>query len=178
MPRGARRPRAPSPADPPPAPAAPTPSGPTGYLLKTEPATYSIDTLASEPNMTGTWDGVRNRQARNVLAGMPMGSKCFLYHSSCKQPAIVGVVEVVKEAYPDPTAPPGTPWVAVDVRLVRRLQRPILLAELKASADPAIQRLPLLRQARLSVMLLPPDQWAAILRLEGNDHVATTVSKD
>eukprot|EP00667_Euglena_gracilis_P024169 EG_transcript_27634 len=159
-----KRPRPPPPAA---ATAPPRPAGPQWYLLKTEPAEYSVDRLAAEPRMTGMWDGVRNHQARRVLLEMRAGEQGFLYHSSCKQPAIVGVVQVAREAYPDPTAGGDTPWVAVDVTLRRRLARPIPLEELKRSPDPAVQSLTLLRQARLSVHRLTEEQWHAVLALEG-----------
>ena len=145
------------------------------WLMKSEPTTYSIDDL--ERAGTDAWDGVRNHQARNHLRAMRRGDRAFFYHSSCPQPAVVGVMEIVREAYPDPTAfdprspyhdPRSTPeaprWYAVDVRFVERLPKPVPLAAIKA--DPALAELPLVRRgSRLSVMPVTPAQWRRILAL-------------
>ena len=115
------------------------------WLLKSEPATFSIDDLKRRPGRTEHWDGVRNYQARNMLReGLKKGDLAFFYHSSCDQPGIAGVVEVVREGYPDFTSfdpdsdyfdPNGAPdkprWYMVDVRFKRALTRTITLHELK-----------------------------------------------
>jgi len=146
------------------------------WLMKSEPGTYAIDDL--ERAGTDSWDGVRNYQARNHLRAMRRGDQALFYHSSCPAPGVVGIMEIVREAYPDPTAldpqspyhdPRSTPeaprWSAVDVRFVRRLRRLIPLAELKT--QPALADLPLVRRGnRLSVMPLTREQWQAILALE------------
>ncbi len=147
------------------------------WLLKSEPAVYSVDDLAAAPGSTDRWDGVRNYQARNFLRSMRVGDLAFFYHSSCPQPGIAGIVRIVREAYPDPTAldprspyhdPRATPeaprWYAVDVRLERRLARLIALAELRAC--PGLEGLALLRRGqRLSVMPVAPEHWRRILAL-------------
>ncbi|RMD80309.1 MAG: EVE domain-containing protein [Gammaproteobacteria bacterium] len=147
------------------------------WLLKSEPAVYSVDDLAAAPGSTDRWDGVRNYQARNFLRSMRVGDLAFFYHSSCPQPGIAGIVRIVREAYPDPTAldprspyhdPRATPeaprWYAVDVRLERRLARLITLAELRAC--PGLEGLALLRRGqRLSVMPVAPEHWRRILAL-------------
>ncbi|ROR34722.1 EVE domain-containing protein [Inmirania thermothiophila] len=149
----------------------------TYWLLKSEPATYGIDDLAAAPDGTDAWDGVRNHQARNFLRAMRVGDRAFFYHSNCRRPAVVGIVEVVREAYPDPTAfDPASPyhdpradprrprWFAVDVRLVERLPRPVTLAELRA--EPALEGLLILRRGnRLSVTPVAPAHWAHILAM-------------
>ncbi|MDX1655416.1 MAG: EVE domain-containing protein, partial [Candidatus Competibacteraceae bacterium] len=124
------------------------------------------------------WDGVRNYQARNLMRQMALGDRAFFYHSNTKTPGIVGIVKVLREAYPDETArnpdspyfdPRATPdnprWYRVDVQLVRRLKRPITLAELKG--HPQLEGLALLRRGnRLSVLPVADEQWAFIVGLE------------
>jgi predicted RNA-binding protein with PUA-like domain len=148
------------------------------WLLKSEPDVFGIDHLAARPNQSEHWDGVRNYQARNLLRGMRAGDLAFFYHSSCKEPGIAGIVEVVREGYPDRTAfdpesryydpqsrPESPRWFMVDVRLVRKLRHIITLAELRA--HPELAGMALLRRGnRLSVMPLSEAQWSFILALE------------
>jgi predicted RNA-binding protein with PUA-like domain len=149
------------------------------WLMKSEPATFSIDDLAAKPGQTEPWDGVRNYQARNRLRDqMKCGDQVFFYHSNTRSPGIVGIAEVVREGYPDftafdpqsryydPKSEPAKPrWYMVDIRLVRKLKRIITLAELKS--HPELRELPLLQRGnRLSIIALTPEQWAFILRLE------------
>ncbi len=149
------------------------------WLLKSEPDVFSIGDLALRPGRMEHWDGVRNYQARNYLRdGMRRGDLAFFYHSSCAVPGIAGIIEIVREGYPDNTAldpaspchdPASTPdsprWYMVDVRLRRAFKRIISLPELKAC--PALAGMPLLgRGNRLSVMPVTPEQWSAILALE------------
>jgi predicted RNA-binding protein with PUA-like domain len=147
------------------------------WLMKSEPDTFSIDDL--ERVVTEAWNGVRNYQARNMIRDrMQTGDLAFFYHSSCAIPGIVGIMEVVRSAYPDSTAldvsspyydpqsSAGDPrWYMVDVRFVRKLRRCISLQELKNHAD--LLDLPLLRRGnRLSVMPITAQQWKYILSLE------------
>lgn len=149
------------------------------WLFKSEPDVYGIDDLAAEPYQTDHWDGVRNYQARNFMRDrMKTGDLGFFYHSNTKVPGIVGIVEVVREGYPDHTAfdpgsgyhdpksdPDNPRWYMVDVRLVRRLARTIPLAELKDR--PELEGMPLVRKgSRLSVMPVEPEHWEFILSLE------------
>jgi predicted RNA-binding protein with PUA-like domain len=151
------------------------------WLLKTEPDTFSIDTLAALPRRTSCWDGVRNYQARNFLRDtMARGDEAFLYHSSCAVPGIVGLLRIVRAGYPDYTAldrshphydPASTPenprWYMVDVQLARRLKRIITLDELRAYAATRLKGMPLLRRGnRLSVMPIEAAHWRFILSLE------------
>ena len=132
------------------------------WLFKSEPGCYSIDDLARDKRTH--WDGVRNYQARNMLRDdVKKGDLVFFYHSNCAEPAIVGVADVVREAYPDPTqfdpedahfdpkSDPDDPrWVVVDVQFKRRLARPLTLTELKQ--DDRLHGMELLRRgSRLSV---------------------------
>ncbi len=148
------------------------------WLMKSEPATFSVDDLASAPKQTEHWDGVRNYQARNFMRAMKRGDHAFFYHSNCAEPGIVGIVKIVREAYPDFTAvDPKSPyfdpksstnnprWDMVDVRLIRRLKRLISLSELKRQR--ALRKLALIqRGSRLSIMPVTAAQWATILQME------------
>lgn len=147
------------------------------WLMKSEPDVFGIDDL--ERQRTAPWEGVRNYQARNFMRdGMRKGDLVFLYHSSCAEPAVVGIMEVCREAYPDPTqfdrkSPYHDPastrdaprWLMVDVRYRRRLRRPVTLTELRAA--PGLDGLALLRRGnRLSVMPVDARDWERILALE------------
>jgi predicted RNA-binding protein with PUA-like domain len=147
------------------------------WLMKSEPETFSIDHLKHKRREP--WDGVRNYQARNFMRdGMRPGDKVFFYHSNCAVPGIVGIAEVVTDAYPDPSQfdpnshyfDPASSrdkprWVLVDVKFVKKLKRTISLEELKA--DPALADMPLVRKGnRLSVMPVEAAHWKYILGLE------------
>ncbi|MFT5887511.1 MAG: putative RNA-binding protein with PUA-like domain [Zhongshania sp.] len=149
------------------------------WLMKSEPDTFSIEDLKARPKSTEHWDGVRNYQARNMMRDqMETGDKIFFYHSSCPQPGIVGIAEVVREAYPDvsaqnpesryydPKASPEDPrWVMVDVKFVRKLTRLITLSEIKS--EPALQRMALVKKgSRLSIMAVSKEEWRQILVME------------
>lgn len=149
------------------------------WLMKSEPSTYSIDDLASARDQTDYWDGVRNYQARNFMRDdMKMGDQAFFYNSNCKLPAIVGIMKIVREGYPDFTAfdpkdphyDPGSSkenprWCMVDVQYVRHLQRPLSLTELKTY--PQLSELPLVKRGtRLSIMPVTKQQWQFILSCE------------
>lgn len=151
------------------------------WLMKSEPDAFGIDHLAARPEQTEPWDGVRNYQARNMMRDdMKVGDLAFFYHSNCKEPGIVGIMEIVREGYPDGTAfdpgekhydpksdPENPRWYMVDVRYVRHLARNISLAELKEHAAGPLQDMPLVRKgSRLSVMPVTSEQWEFILTLE------------
>lgn len=123
------------------------------WLVKSEPETYSWDDLVREG--VGTWDGVRNYQARNNLRAMKRGDACLFYHSiSGKE--IVGVCEVVEEHFPDESAKDGD-WSAVRVKPLKIFGNPVSLATIKA--DPALSEMALLRQGRLSVCPVTPQEF-------------------
>jgi predicted RNA-binding protein with PUA-like domain len=147
------------------------------WLMKTEPSTFSIDDLAKAPKSTTSWDGVRNFQARNMLRDdMKRGDQVFLYYSSTDVPGIVGVMEITKEGYPDPTAfdrkhhhyDPDSDaekprWYMVDVKLKERFARIITLAELRAHATKELKGMVLLRPGnRLSVTPVEAAHWKFI----------------
>ena len=150
------------------------------WLMKSEPDAFSIDDLEGCPKKTDHWDGIRNYQARNFMRDdMHKGDRVLFYHSSCPQPGVVGVCEIVSEAYPDHTAfdpsskyydagsdPENPRWVMVDVRFKRKTKRLISLEEIKQHAD-RLEGLPLIRRGnRLSIMPVDKAHWDLILSLE------------
>jgi predicted RNA-binding protein with PUA-like domain len=148
------------------------------WLMKSEPTCFSIDDLIKSPNQTTYWYGVRNYQARNFMKNdMKIGDQVFFYHSNCNPPGIVGIAEVVSEAYPDFTAfdpfsehpdPKSTPenprWHMVDVRFVKKFPQLISLNQLKTY--PELAQMQLLRRGnRLSILPIQPTEWEFILNL-------------
>ena len=131
------------------------------WLVKSEPYAFSWDQQVA--NFVEPWTGVRSYQARNNLRAMAKRDRAFFYHSNIGR-EIVGVVEVARTAYPDPTAGDGD-WVCVDMRAVAPFPRPVTLAEMKA--DPALAGFSLLRLSRLSVAPVEPAHWAHICKLGG-----------
>ncbi|HEY8487451.1 MAG TPA: EVE domain-containing protein [Thermaerobacter sp.] len=131
------------------------------WLVKTEPSVYSYADLEREG--TDYWDGVRNNLAQKHMKAMQPGDLVLVYHTGSEKQA-VGVAEVVRGAYPDPTDPTGR-WVAVDLKARLRLPRPVTLVEIKA--DPAFRDWELVRNARLSVMPVPEPLWERIMRMAG-----------
>ena len=129
------------------------------WLLKSEPETYSWDTMFAEK--TTMWDGVRNYQARNHMKNMKKGDLCFFYHSG-KERAIQGIVKVTKEYYPDPTDETGK-FVVVEVTHQEPLKNPVTLSAIKA--DHRLSDLALIKQSRLSVMPVPSEMWDIILKM-------------
>jgi predicted RNA-binding protein with PUA-like domain len=129
------------------------------WLVKTEPEAFSWDQQVH--NRVEPWTGVRNHAARNHLRAMRLGDQAFFYHSGTGR-EIVGIVSVVREAYPDPTATSGD-WVAVDMQADSALPRPVTLAAMKA--DPALEGLTLLRLSRLSVVPVSAAHWRHIRKL-------------
>lgn len=146
--------------------------------MKSEPDAYSLDDLANEPKKTEHWDGIRNYQARNFMRDdMKKGDLAFFYHSNCAEPGIVGIVEVVKEAYPDHTAwdkkskyfdPKSSKdnprWMMVDVKLKKRLKRNVTLREMKEKLPLKDMRL-VAKGNRLSIMPVEKKEWDYILKL-------------
>jgi predicted RNA-binding protein with PUA-like domain len=144
------------------------------WLVKSEPGVFSFDDLMRAKDRTTQWDGVRNSAARNFLRdGMKVGDGVFFYHSSTDPQAIVGVAEVSREGYPDPTAldqkHAGTDpassaeaptWYAVDIRGVGPLARPVTLAQIKAR--PELAGMALVRIGRLSVTPVTESEWNTI----------------
>ncbi|HYZ21806.1 MAG TPA: EVE domain-containing protein [Rhodopila sp.] len=132
---------------------------PAYWLVKSEPDAFSWDQQVA--NGIEPWTGVRNHAAKLHLKAMRRGDRAFFYHSNTGK-EIVGIVEVVRAAYPDPTAEHGD-WVAVDMKAIGPLARPVTLAEIKA--EPRLAELPLIRQSRLSVMPVTKPHWDLICRM-------------
>jgi len=148
------------------------------WLVKSEPTVFSFADLAASPKGTSGWDGVRNYQARNFMRdGMKRGDLVFFYHSSTEPAAIVGVAEVAREAYPDPTALDAThahfdpksradapTWMMVDLRAVEPLAHPVTLAELRGVKG--LEKMTLLQKgSRLSVQPVTEQEWKIIYAL-------------
>jgi predicted RNA-binding protein with PUA-like domain len=151
-------------------------AGRSYWLVKSEPGTFSFDDLLARPDRTTYWDGVRNFAARGHLRAMKRGDQVFFYHSSSDPSAIVGIAEVAREAYPDPTAlDPGDPhydpksnpdaptWFMVDVRGVEPLPRPVSLDEIKKTKT--LTSMALVRLGRLSVQPVTPKEWETVLKM-------------
>ncbi len=134
---------------------------PSYWLMKSEPNKYSWQDLVGDGRTR--WDGIRNHQAAIYLRSMRLGDLGLFYHSNVGL-EVVGVVEVVKEFYPDPTDPTGR-FVAVDVAPRHALATPVTLARMKA--NPALCDLPMFRQFRLSLVPVRPAEWATIMEMAG-----------
>ncbi|MDJ0943492.1 MAG: EVE domain-containing protein [Kiloniellales bacterium] len=129
------------------------------WLVKSEPGTWSWDDQVRDG--TAEWDGVRNYQASNNLKAMKIGDRAFFYHS-VNEKQVVGIVEVVKEYYPDPSDESGR-FGMVDVKAVRPFAKPVTLAQIKA--EPRLEGIALVRQSRLSVMPIEEAHWRLICAL-------------
>lgn len=149
------------------------------WLVKSEPDVFSYDDLAAAPKKTTCWDGVRNFTARNNLQAMKKGDLVFFYHSNAKPSAVVGIAEVAKEAYPDPTAldakhdhfdPKSNgekpTWFMVDIKAVEKLKRAVSLDEIKQTKG--LEKMALVRLGRLSVSPVTPAEWKIIEKLGGH----------
>ena len=151
--------------------------------MKSEPDVFGIDHLAKLPKKTDHWDGIRNYQVRNMMRDeMKKGDLALFYHSNCKEPGIVGIMKVVKEAYPDFTAfepnqkyydpksdPENPRWLMVDMQLVRKFKRNISLQELKTYKSLS-EMLILRRGNRLSVTPVSKKEWDFILKQENKKN--------
>ena len=147
------------------------------WLMKTEPSSFSIDDLMQSPKQTTSWDGVRNYQARNYMRSMAVGDLVLFYHSNADPPAVVGIAEVVKTAYSDPTqfnkkdkhydaeSRRSEPrWDMVDIRYVRKFVRALTLDELRKESK--LKGMALLKKgSRLSVQPVTPLEWKHIISL-------------
>lgn len=139
------------------------------WLLKSEPDVFSWNDLVARGAEGEPWNGVRNHTAKLNMMAMKRGDQAFFYHSQAGK-EIVGVCEVIAEAYPDATDPKGV-FVCVDVRALAPLPRPFTLAE--AKADPALQGMSLVTSFRLSVQPVTDAEWAHILASVGADQLAS-----
>ncbi len=134
------------------------------WLVKTEPSAWSWDDQRKAGSKGEPWTGVRNHTAKQNLAKMHKGDRAFFYHS-VDEKSIVGLVEVIREAYPDPTAKPGEPWVVVDMKAVAPLPHPVTLADIKA--EPRLKDMALVKLSRLSVQPVTAAEWTLVCRMGG-----------
>ena len=131
------------------------------WLLKSEPSSWSFD--EQEEQKTTCWDGVRNYQAAKFMRQINVGDLGFFYHSNVGK-EIVGIVKITRSFYTDPTDETGK-FVAVDVDFEKRFTKPVTLQDMKQT--PALSELLLIKQSRLSVMPIQPNEWETILRMSG-----------
>jgi predicted RNA-binding protein with PUA-like domain len=131
------------------------------WLVKDEPASWSYQKHAAEG--VAPWDGVRNHQAAANLKAMKPGDRAFFYHSVTEK-RLAGILEVVQGAYPDPTDKEGR-WVAVDFKAVMPIDKPVTLEDIKK--EPRLKNLALIRQSRLSVMPVKPEEWKLLCKMAG-----------
>ena len=149
------------------------------WLMKSEPGAFSIDDLARSPKQITHWDGVRNYQARNFMRAMAVGDPVLFYHSNAEPPAVVGIAEVVRTAYPDetqfdktshhydPASVRSAPrWDMVDIRYRQTFKTSLSLDRLRQ--EPKLKSMVLLRKgSRLSVQPVTEAEWATVLKLAG-----------
>ena len=134
------------------------------WLYKSEPFKWSWQQQV-EAGAEGTfWNGVRNHLAKKHMQAMRLGDHGFFYHSN-EGKEIVGLVEVIREAYPDPTAEPGEPWVVVDLKAVKPLPKPVTLAQVKATES--LSKMALVTSMRLSVQPVTDEEWDIVCRMGG-----------
>lgn len=160
------------------------------WLFKSDPEDFGWDDLERAPEQTTCWDGVRNYQARNFLRdSIKLGDRVLFYHSQSDPPALMGLCEVVREAYPDPTAwevghhhydpkasPDNPPWVMVDIRLVERFPQPVPLERLRAEA--VLEGLELLRKgSRLSIQPVSAEHFKKIMSIAGGGRKSAKTTK-
>ena len=131
------------------------------WLIKSEPNTWSWSDHWSAPKRTAEWDGVRNHQAKNNMIAMRKGDRAFFYHS-VDEKQIVGIVEVVREYYPDPSDKTGK-FGMVDFKAVRPVKTPVTLADIKAA--PTLKNMVLAKNARLSVQPVTASEWKTICKM-------------
>jgi predicted RNA-binding protein with PUA-like domain len=134
------------------------------WLIKSEPDTWSWDMQAKKGAKGEAWTGVRNHTAKQNLVKMKKGDHAFFYHSG-EGKEVVGIAEIIRESYPDPTAAPGEPWVVVDVKTVTPLKTPVSLAAIKA--EPKLKDMALVKFSRLSVQPVTAAEWKIVCQMGG-----------
>jgi predicted RNA-binding protein with PUA-like domain len=134
------------------------------WLIKSEPGTWSFDQQMNKGAKGDAWTGVRNHQAKTNLMKMKKGDRAFFYHSG-EGKEIAGTVEIIREHFPDPTATAGDPWIAVGVKALRALPKPVPLSACRA--EPKLRQMVLVNNSRLSVQPVTPEEWATICKMGG-----------
>ena len=133
------------------------------WLVKSEPSTWSWDQQVAKGAKGEAWTGVRNHSAKLFMMKMKKGDRAFFYHSN-EGKEIVGLVEIIREAYPDPTDASGK-FVCVDIKAIKPLKTPVPLARIKTEAS--LSEMALLKQSRLSVQPVTAEEWAIICKMGG-----------
>jgi predicted RNA-binding protein with PUA-like domain len=134
------------------------------WLMKSEPGSWSWDQQMKSGAKGTAWTGVRNHQAKQNLMKMKKGDRGFFYHSG-EDKAAVGIVEITRGAYPDPTAKATEPWVVVDVKAVEALPKPVTISAVKAEAK--LRAMVLINNSRLSVQPVTADEWKLVCKMGG-----------
>ncbi len=134
------------------------------WLFKTEAGTWSWEQQVKKGAKGEAWTGVRNHQAKLNLMKMKKGDRAFFYHSNIGK-AAVGILEVIREAYADPSAEAGSPWIVVDVKALEPLPKPVSLDAIKA--EPKLKGMMLVNNTRLSVQPVTPDEWKLVCKMGG-----------
>ena len=134
------------------------------WLMKSEPDAFSWDMQVKKGAKGEAWSGVRNHQAKLNLMKMKKGDRAFFFHSNIGK-EVVGIVEVIRENYPDPTAESGEPWVAVDVKAIEPMPKPVTLAACRA--EPKLKDMVLVNNSRLSVQPVTPSEWKIVCKMGG-----------
>jgi len=132
--------------------------------MKSEPESWSWQQQVGKGAKGETWSGVRNHQAKLNLMKMKKGDRAFFYHSNVGKD-IVGIIEIIREAHPDPTAKAGEPWVAVDVKAVEPLLKPVSIDAIKT--EPKLKAMILINNTRLSVQPVTADEWKMVCKMGG-----------
>ena len=134
------------------------------WLFKSEPSVWSWEMQVAAGSKGTAWDGVRNHTAKQHLMAMRMGDKGFFYHSN-EGKEIVGIVEVIRKHFPDPTAEKGEPWVVVQLKALQPLKKPVTLSAIKA--EPRLADMALLKYSRLSVQPVTAAEWKNVCQMGG-----------
>ena len=134
------------------------------WLVKSEPDTWSWDDQAKKGAKGEVWSGVRNHTAKLNLMKMKKGDRAFFYHSNVGK-EIVGIAEIIREAYPDPTAKPGEPWVAVDIKAGEPMAKPVTLEMIKK--EPKLKDMALIKLSRLSTQPVTDAEWKIVCKMGG-----------
>ncbi len=134
------------------------------WLMKSEPDAWSWDQQVKKGAKGEAWSGVRNHQAKKNLMTMKTGDRAFFFHSNIGK-EVVGILEIIREHYPDPTAEAGSPWVVVDVKAIEPMPTPVTLAACRA--EPKLKDMVLVNNSRLSVQPVSSDEWKIVCRMGG-----------
>ena len=134
------------------------------WLIKSEPDAWSWEQQVKAGAKGEAWTGVRNHTAKQNLVKMKKGDRAFFYHSG-EGKAVVGIAEIIRESFPDPTAGAGDPWVAVDVKALTPLKTPVTLAAIKA--EPKLKDMTLVKLSRLSVQPVTAAEWKIVCQMGG-----------